>query len=389
MLVGTVNFPFVVTQNFSLRACRFRRPRPAVVGKSPQRERGTDVRMGNQDVVEALSRRGRFEDGALAAVRGEPSHNPQLGDHGTARPGPVGRRASVLAASPGALEQRRRFLCGSGRPAVIVAAAGLPARAIGVAAPVERVEDAYPLAASAVDQIDAGQVRARNTQMQRREVPERRRQPRRPPEALRIAAGGAEERGGDRPVAVTGLRQPAARIGLRWPQCDPPDVTGPAGAPAQSTQPPIPVRYAAAPRLERARQRRCQPGAHLRAQPPPQARRGRGEPRLDLQPARRRIPNGRAREGMSQGIDCSEVAIPSVIGIPGRAVFPKLRSSRISLLQLVGSVSAASSGRDRRQDQSLQRSPSLLRGGRSVLVNRVVLDVHIAPLGFPAGCCNI
>ncbi len=88
--------------------------------------------MGNQDVVEALSRRGRFEDGALAAVRGEPSHNPQLGDHGTARPGPVGRRASVLAASPGALEQRRRFLCGSGRPAVIVAAAaGLDVASLG------------------------------------------------------------------------------------------------------------------------------------------------------------------------------------------------------------------------------------------------------------------
>ena len=41
-------------------------------------ERCADVRMGDQDVVEALSGSGRFEDGAVEAVRGKPSDDPLL-----------------------------------------------------------------------------------------------------------------------------------------------------------------------------------------------------------------------------------------------------------------------------------------------------------------------
>ena len=70
-----------------------------------------------------------------------------------------------------ALEQRRRFLSDGGLPAVVGVTAGAAARAIGIAALVERIEGADPLAGSAVDQIDARQVPARDAQMQLAQVP--------------------------------------------------------------------------------------------------------------------------------------------------------------------------------------------------------------------------
>ena len=60
------------------------------------------------------------------------------------------------------------------------------------------------------------------------------------------------------------------------------------------------LRDAAAPGLERARRRQLAPGAHLRAHAAPQARRGRRQPRLDLQRARRRLPHGRTRGGIGK-----------------------------------------------------------------------------------------
>ena len=56
VLAATVNLSFVVTQNFSLWACRFRRSRPALWAFQQSSMRGTDARMGDQDVAEALSR---------------------------------------------------------------------------------------------------------------------------------------------------------------------------------------------------------------------------------------------------------------------------------------------------------------------------------------------
>ena len=57
------------------------------------------------------------------------------------------------------------------------------------------------------------------------------------------------------------------------------------------------LRDAAAAGLGQARERRREPGAHLRPQPPPQARRQRRQPRLHLQPARRRLPHWRRPAG--------------------------------------------------------------------------------------------
>ena len=71
VLVATVNFPFVATQNFSLWACRFRRTGPLCWRSQRSGKRCADVRMGDQDVAEALSRPGRFEDRAVAAVPGD------------------------------------------------------------------------------------------------------------------------------------------------------------------------------------------------------------------------------------------------------------------------------------------------------------------------------
>ena len=59
MLVATVNPTFVANENATVLACCFVRSRAAVVMKSPRMERGKDVRMGDQDVAEALSRAGR------------------------------------------------------------------------------------------------------------------------------------------------------------------------------------------------------------------------------------------------------------------------------------------------------------------------------------------
>ena len=52
------------------------------------------------------------------------------------------------------------------------------------------------------------------------------------------------------------------------------------------------LRHAAAPCLGQAGEGRREPGAHLRQASAPQARRQRGQPRLHLQPARRRLPHG-------------------------------------------------------------------------------------------------
>ena len=54
------------------------------------------------------------------------------------------------------------------------------------------------------------------------------------------------------------------------------------------------LRDAAAPGLGQARERRREPGADLRQEPPPQAGRQRGRPRLPVQRARRRLPHGEA-----------------------------------------------------------------------------------------------
>ena len=84
LLVATVNPTFVANENATVLACCFVRPRAAVVMKSPRTERGTDVRMGDQDVAEALSRSGRFAVRAGAAVRDRSHDDLALGQDGLA-----------------------------------------------------------------------------------------------------------------------------------------------------------------------------------------------------------------------------------------------------------------------------------------------------------------
>ena len=126
-----------------------------------------------------------------------------------------------------ALEQRRRFLSDGGLPAVIVGAAPDPAaQTIGIAAPVERIEGTQALAAPAVDQIDARQVPARDTQMQLAQVPPRRRHlvadaldrhgaVRAPDPALHGDAEGRPESAAVRagPRRVVALHQATLRLG--------------------------------------------------------------------------------------------------------------------------------------------------------------------------------
>ena len=56
--------------------------------------------MGDQDVAQALSRPGRFEGGAVAAVRGEPAHDPLLDRDGPAGPGGLEPGARGYAPRP-------------------------------------------------------------------------------------------------------------------------------------------------------------------------------------------------------------------------------------------------------------------------------------------------
>ena len=100
LLVATANTTFMANENATVLACCFVRSRAAVVMKSPRMERGRDVRMGDQDVAEALSRTGRFAVGAGAAVRDRPHDDLALGQDWAAGPGPVGRFERILAAPP-------------------------------------------------------------------------------------------------------------------------------------------------------------------------------------------------------------------------------------------------------------------------------------------------
>ena len=99
VLVPTVNLPFVPTQNCSLFGLSMTAHRVAMLALPTERERCADVRMGDQDVVEALLGAGRLEGGAVAAVRGEPSNDPLLDRDGPTGPGSVGRCERVCAAS--------------------------------------------------------------------------------------------------------------------------------------------------------------------------------------------------------------------------------------------------------------------------------------------------
>ena len=90
------NDPKFLTLGLSLKAYR-----AVLLALPTERDRCADVQMGDQDVVEALSGPGRLEGGAVEAVRGEPSDDPQLGRYRPTGPGSGRRCVRVFAASAG------------------------------------------------------------------------------------------------------------------------------------------------------------------------------------------------------------------------------------------------------------------------------------------------
>ena len=73
--------------------------RAVLLAKPTERDGRTDARMGDQDVVEALSGTGRLEDGVVAALRGKSWDDPLLAQDGPTGPGSVGRCARICVAS--------------------------------------------------------------------------------------------------------------------------------------------------------------------------------------------------------------------------------------------------------------------------------------------------
>ena len=71
-------------------------------------ERSTDAQMGDEDGVEAVFGTGCFEDGVVAAVRGESADDPRLGGDGSVGAGSVGGRDPVLTAAAAAISMAIR-----------------------------------------------------------------------------------------------------------------------------------------------------------------------------------------------------------------------------------------------------------------------------------------
>ncbi len=101
LLMATVNPTFVAIQNPTVLACRLRGSQSAVLAFQQNWPRGTDARMGNQDVAETLSRLGRLEDGAGASFRDQSHDDPPLDQDRAAGPGLAGRSARRFAAPSG------------------------------------------------------------------------------------------------------------------------------------------------------------------------------------------------------------------------------------------------------------------------------------------------
>ena len=98
---GNCKFPIYGNPKFRSFGLSMPAHQAAMLALPTERERCADVRMGDQDVVEALSGSGRFEDGAVEAVRGKPSDDPLLDQDRSIGPGSVGRCERVCAAPAG------------------------------------------------------------------------------------------------------------------------------------------------------------------------------------------------------------------------------------------------------------------------------------------------
>ena len=102
LLVATVKFPFVATENRTLWWLAGAALRSTMLTTSTTRERGTDAWMGDEDVAEVLPGTGRLEGGVVETLRGESPDDPRVGRDGSVGPGPVVRWLALRAATTGA-----------------------------------------------------------------------------------------------------------------------------------------------------------------------------------------------------------------------------------------------------------------------------------------------
>ena len=78
LLLATVNFPFVATQNCTHGGLAGGCAAVHCVGRPTAVERRIDAQMGDQDVVEALFGAGRFQGGVVETLWGQSSDDLQL-----------------------------------------------------------------------------------------------------------------------------------------------------------------------------------------------------------------------------------------------------------------------------------------------------------------------
>ena len=102
VLAATANFPFVATENCTPWWLAGSAPCSTLLTSSTGRERGSDARMGDEDVAEALPGPGRLEGRVVEALRGESADDPRVGRDGAAGPRPVVGWLALLAATAGA-----------------------------------------------------------------------------------------------------------------------------------------------------------------------------------------------------------------------------------------------------------------------------------------------
>ena len=102
LLVATVKFPFVATENRTPWWLAGAALRSTMLTTSTTRKRGTDAWMGDEDVAEVLPGTGRLEGGVVETLRGESPDDPRVGRDGSVGPGPVVRWLALRAATTGA-----------------------------------------------------------------------------------------------------------------------------------------------------------------------------------------------------------------------------------------------------------------------------------------------
>ena len=100
VVAATVNFPFVATKSCTPWWLAGSAPRSTLLTSSTGKERGSDARMGDEDVAETLPGPGRLEGRVVETLRGESPDDPRVGRDGAVGPGPRRRRRGSARSVP-------------------------------------------------------------------------------------------------------------------------------------------------------------------------------------------------------------------------------------------------------------------------------------------------